>query len=166
MSNPFFSKQDSVFMQKALLQAKKALKNNEVPIGAVVVVDNKVIGRGFNQVEKKQSQICHAEIVAIQKACAKIGGWRLSEATMYVTLEPCFMCFGLIRLSRLKRLVFGTLSPVFGYSKFVTKEKMAEPELVVDFGLKEKPSADMLKEFFAEARKKRFLDGKVKLRRD
>jgi tRNA(adenine34) deaminase len=105
------------FMQKALALAKKAFAADEVPIGAVVVDSNgTVIGSGYNQVETKGFQGAHAEVIALQKAAKKMGDWRLDTCWLYVTLEPCVMCMGLIQLSRLAGVSYATASPLFGYS--------------------------------------------------
>ena len=95
------------FMKKALLEANKAYAKGETPIGAVIVKDGKVIARGHNLRESKKNALCHAEIIALSKACKKLGGWRLFECDMYVTLEPCLMCSGAIVQSRIKNLYFG-----------------------------------------------------------
>lgn len=95
------------FMEMALNEAKKALAEDEVPIGAVIVKDGKVIARGRNIREKSQNAIKHAEIVAIDKACRKLNSWRLDECEIYVTLEPCPMCAGAIANARIKKLVYG-----------------------------------------------------------
>ncbi len=98
---------DEKFMRIALSEAKKALDKDEIPIGAVIVYDNKVIAKAHNLTEKKQSATAHAEILAIEKACKKLKSWRLLGAEMYVTLEPCAMCAGAIANSRLKKVYFG-----------------------------------------------------------
>ena len=95
------------FMQEAIKEAKKALKKDEVPIGCVIVKDNVIIARGYNLRETKQQSIAHAEVVAIQKACKKLGTWRLEECDLYVTLEPCAMCSGVILQSRIKNVFYG-----------------------------------------------------------
>ena len=95
------------FMLEAYNLAKKAYKKGEVPIGAVIVKDGKIIARGYNQREKKQSAILHAEIIAIKKACKKLKSWRLDGCDLYCTLEPCFMCSGAVLNARIKRLYFG-----------------------------------------------------------
>lgn len=102
-------------MQEALKQAHQALALNEVPIGAIVVnAHNEIIGTGYNLTETKQCQLYHAEVQAIKQSCAQCKDWRLAECTLYVTLEPCLMCLGLIGLSRIERLVYGISSPLFG----------------------------------------------------
>lgn len=98
---------ENEYMNKALGLAQKAYKKGEVPIGAIVVKDNKIISTGYNKREKTQNAILHAEIVAIQKACKKLKSWRLDDCDMYVTLEPCPMCAGAIVNSRIKNVYFG-----------------------------------------------------------
>ena len=95
------------FMNEAIKMAKKALSEDEVPIGAVIVKDNKIIAKGYNKREKLQDATKHAEIMAIEKACKKLGSWRLEDATIFVTLEPCPMCAGAISNARIKTLVYG-----------------------------------------------------------
>ncbi|MBP3431865.1 MAG: nucleoside deaminase [Clostridia bacterium] len=95
------------FMEAALEEAKKAKKKGEVPIGAVIVKDGKMIAKGHNQREKKQNALLHAEIVAINKACKKLHSWRLDDAEIYVTLEPCPMCAGAIANARLSKMIYG-----------------------------------------------------------
>lgn len=95
------------FMNEALKEAKRAKHENEIPIGAVIVIDDKIISRGHNKREKSQNAIHHAEIIAIDKACKKLKSWRLENATMYVTLEPCPMCAGAIANARIKKVVYG-----------------------------------------------------------
>jgi tRNA(adenine34) deaminase len=144
------------YMEKALLQAKVAFKKNEVPVGAVVVSsEGKILGRGHNQIEKKKCQAAHAEILAIQSACKKTGDWRLDGCWLYVTLEPCLMCLGLIQLSRFKGVVFGTTSDVFGFG-FKKKDsvRLYKKDLIIKAGLKEMQCADILKRFFKEIRMK------------
>ena len=102
------------FMKKAIEQAKKALSADEVPIGAVIVKDGKIIARAFNQMEKTQLATAHAEILAINKACKKLKSWRLDGADMYVTLEPCPMCAGAIVNARIKSVYFGAYEPKSG----------------------------------------------------
>ena len=96
------------FMREALKEAKKALENEEVPVGAVIVKDGKIIARAHNMKETKKNATCHAEIIAIQRACKKLDSWRLLDCEMYVTLEPCSMCAGALINARIKKLYIGT----------------------------------------------------------
>lgn len=96
------------FMNAALKEARKAYKKDEVPIGAIIVKDNKIISKAHNLVETKKDATMHAEMIAIKKASKKIGNWRLNDCEMYVTLEPCLMCQKAIELSRIKKVYFST----------------------------------------------------------
>ncbi|MCQ2485146.1 MAG: tRNA adenosine(34) deaminase TadA [Clostridia bacterium] len=98
---------DELFMKEALSLAAEAAAEGEVPVGAVVVIDGKIVGRGRNRREKDKNALAHAELEAINEACRTLGGWRLWQCDMYVTLEPCPMCTGAIINSRIKRLVYG-----------------------------------------------------------
>lgn len=102
------------FMKEAIKEAQKALKYNEVPIGAVIVLDGKIIARGYNKREKTQNATSHAEIIAIEKACKKLKSWRLDNAEIYVTLEPCPMCAGAIANARIKKLIFASKEKTSG----------------------------------------------------
>ncbi|WP_046176590.1 tRNA adenosine(34) deaminase TadA [Domibacillus indicus] len=105
---------DEFFMNLAIEEAKKAERLGEVPIGAVIVKDNKVIASGYNLRETTQNAVTHAELLAIQSACEATGAWRLEGTTLYVTLEPCPMCSGAILLSRVERVVYGAVDPKAG----------------------------------------------------
>ena len=102
------------FMKEAIKQAKKAYDKEEIPVGAVIVKDGKIIARGYNKKEEKKDTTQHAEIIAIQKASRKIGAWRLQDCEMYVTLEPCAMCTGALIQARMKRVYIGTMDPKTG----------------------------------------------------
>lgn len=104
----------ATFMRVALNEARIAFEQDEVPVGAVVVRDGRIIGRGHNQKETLRDPTAHAEMLAITAASSAVGDWRLTECTMYVTLEPCPMCAGAIVLARLKCVVYGTDDPKFG----------------------------------------------------
>ena len=101
-------------MKQALMEAHKAARKGEVPVGAVVVKDGKILGRGHNLTEKKQSALTHAELMALGKASQKLKSWRLNDCDLYVTLEPCTMCAGAIVLSRIRALHFGATDPKAG----------------------------------------------------
>src|SRR5690554_5279615 len=112
----FGPEKDREFMESALVQARKAAQLQEVPIGAVLVSpEGTIIARGFNHVEKNKSQSAHAEVIALARAGKKLKDWRLEDCWLYVTLQPCSMCMGLIGLSRIKGLVYGAVSPLFGH---------------------------------------------------
>lgn len=146
---------DDFFMKKALLLAKRAFRADEVPVGAVVVdATQKVVGRGYNQVEKHKSQRAHAEQLAIEQACKKNNDWRLSGNTLYVTLEPCTMCMGLIRLSRIERVVFGAPSPLFGYQLDKNRKSQLYKKGIIKIrkGVGKAIAAALLKEFFKNKR--------------
>ena len=152
------------YMLKALAQAKVALKKSEVPVGAIIVDEkNTIIARAHNRIEDKRCHAAHAEIIAIQKACKKRNNWRLTGCTMYVTLEPCRMCLGLIQLSRMHAIVFGAESTLFGtkllpYELFQEHQEECPPfakHLKVEGGVKENESIALLRLFFSDKRKKR-----------
>ena len=157
MKNNIKKEKNLIFMQKALNQAKLALKNEEVPVGAIIVgPDENIISKGHNKTEKLGCQTGHAEIIAIEKACKKLGTWRLDNCSIYVSLEPCLMCLGLIQLSRIKTLYFGALSKEFGSGlQKAFKHKMYKKDLLIFGGLKENESIDILRQFFMILRKKR-----------
>jgi len=147
---------DEVFMREALKEAYKAYEINEVPIGAVIVKDGKIVGRGFNQKETLKDATLHSEITAIKEACNNLGGWRLPGCTMYVTLEPCPMCAGAIVNSRIERLVIGARdwkTGACGSVLDITGNKNMNHQPEVKFGVLEKECAQILQEFFAELRK-------------
>lgn len=146
------------WMREAMKQAKRAESYDEVPIGCVIVKENKIIARGYNQREKKQLSTAHAEVIAIEKACKKLGTWRLEDCDLYVTLEPCPMCAGAIVQSRIKRVFFGAYDPKGGSVQtcthiFDVKEYNHHPEYVG--GILEKECAQLLKDFFKKKRKQK-----------
>lgn len=104
------------YMNLALKEAKKALKYDEVPVGAIIVKNNKVIAKAFNKKEKTKNVTKHAEIIAISKACKKIKNWRLDDCIIYVTMEPCMMCSGAIEQARIKKIVYGVKNQNYGYT--------------------------------------------------
>lgn len=144
------------FMEKALNEAKKAYAKNETPIGAVIVKDGKVIARAHNLRETKKNALCHAEILAINKACKKLGGWRLFECDMYVTLEPCLMCAGAIVQSRIRNLYFGAYDPKGGavgsLIDIPALDGVTQRVNTVG-GILEEECSKLLKDFFKELRK-------------
>ena len=98
------------FMKMAYCEAKKAYKNDEIPVGCVIVCENEIVACGYNKKERKNNALMHAEIIAIDKACKKLGSWRLDNCDIYVTLEPCMMCMGAIIESRIRNVYYGTKS--------------------------------------------------------
>lgn len=144
------------YMREALKQARKAFKQGEVPIGAVVVgPDGTIIGRGYNKVEQLQQQNQHAEVRAINQACKKIDSWRLLDCSVYVTLEPCGMCMHLIKLSRMRGVVYGASSPLFGYrlDKCTANGLYNDSSFKVIKGIGEDEAVFLLKQFFKDKRK-------------
>ena len=148
---------DEIFMKKAIAEAKKAAEKKETPIGAVIVKDGKVIARGHNLRETKKNALLHAETVAIEKACKKLGGWRLIGCTIYVTLEPCPMCAGAILNSRIGRVVIGAMDHRFGAMGSVCDLSAMpfnhSPE--VSHGVCEDECVLLLRDFFRALRKER-----------
>lgn len=147
--------QTEAFMKAAIHQAQKALKADEVPIGCVIVHQGKIIARGWNQREKKQAACSHAEIEAIQKACKKLGTWRLDECQLYVTLEPCPMCAGAIIQSRIQKVYFGAYDPKGGAAGSVTNLFEMEKwnhHPTFEGGILEQECGSMLTDFFREKR--------------
>ncbi len=143
-----FFMNDIDYMREAYAMARKAFERDEVPIGAIVVCNNEIIGRGYNQKIGMVSPIRHAEIVAIEDACRKIGDWRLDECTLYVTLEPCPMCKGAIVESRISRVVYATKrdKPILDFDTF-------GDSTIVD-SVEFKECATILSDFFAKKRLK------------
>ena len=112
------------YMLEALNEANKAFSINEVPIGCVIVKDNKIISRGYNKKESTNLVTSHAEIIAINKACKKLNNWRLLDCTLYVTVEPCLMCCGAIIQSRIKKVVYGTPNEIYGAVEMLEKNNI------------------------------------------
>jgi len=145
-------------MKFALLEAQKAFQKNEVPVGAVIVHANRLIGRGHNSVETLQDATAHAEMMAIQAAEKQLNSWRLDDAKLYVTLEPCSMCAGAILLSRIDKVVFGAHDPRYGACGSVLQiadndSLDVRTELVS--GVLEHECSDILKQFFRQLRQRK-----------
>jgi tRNA(adenine34) deaminase len=139
------------FMFAALQEAEKALEDNEVPIGAVVVKDNKIIGRGYNQVEKLKDATAHAEMIALTSASNTIGNWRLNDCSIYVTLEPCIMCTGALLASRINNLFFSTFDTKFGACgslHSLAEHSKTNHKINVYSGIYSDESKKLLQEFF------------------
>ena len=143
-------------MKRAILRAKAAAKCGEVPIGAVIVKDGEIVATGRNMRELRKNSLLHAEIIAIDRACKRLGRWRLHDCTLYVTMEPCPMCAGAIVNSRIKRVVYGcydqkagALGTVFDMSQYPLNHKYE-----ITSGVMEQECAKLLSNFFAELRKR------------
>lgn len=144
------------FMNEALKEAKKAYKKLEVPVGVVIVKEDKIISRAYNQKESKNSPIKHAEILAIEKACKKLTNWRLNDCDMYVTLEPCSMCAGAIINSRIKKLYIGTMeknSGACGSKLNLLQDYNFETKVEIETDVMQDECQKILKDFFKEIRK-------------
>ena len=149
---------DHHFMGLALEEAEKAFLEDEVPVGALVVRDAEVLGRGYNGTEGDKDPTAHAEIVAIRAASNAIGSWRLPGSTLYVTLEPCTMCIGAAILARVDRLVFGAFDPKSGAvgSLFnIASDERLNHRIDILPGVRGVECSDLLKRFFKDLRKKR-----------
>ena len=145
---------DLEFMDEALALAREAAAEGEVPVGCVIVRGNEIVGRGRNRREKEKSALSHAEIEAIGEACRNLGGWRLWECTLYVTLEPCAMCAGAILNARIPRVVYGASDRKFGAVRSVcslfSMEFNHHPN--VEAGIREEEAAALMTEFFQNLR--------------
>ncbi len=152
-----FSPEDHAFFELAYKQAELAYSAGEVPVGAVVVHDGQVIAKARNQIEELGDACAHAEILAIKEASKSINNWRLTGCELYVTLEPCPMCMGAIRLARLKRVVFGAFDQRMGGagSKYdLTGDQSWGPLAEVAGGLEEERCRTLIRQFFQERRTK------------
>lgn len=151
----FINMNKEEYMKLAMSEAKKAYKENEVPIGCVIVKEDKVIAKAHNKKEKKNCSVHHAEIEAIKKACKVLNTWHLDGCEMYVTLEPCMMCTGAIVNSRIKKVYYSTADPKGGCIKTcfdITKIKSINHHPEYKEGLLEEESIKLLKSFFKDKR--------------
>ena len=147
---------DRDYMEMALNEATKAAMEGEVPVGAVLVFDGKVVGIGRNRRETAKNALCHAEIEAIHNACTNLSGWRLHKGELYVTLEPCPMCAGAALSARVKRIVYGAPDKTSGAlgSAIDLNEHYPLHKAEIERGVMEKECADLLTDFFKDLRKK------------
>lgn len=143
---------DEYFMGCALREAQSAYDEGEVPIGAVVVIDNKIIARGHNEVEKLNDPTAHAEVLAITSACNYLGAKYLPDAVLYVTIEPCHMCAGALYWSKLKKVVFGAPDVKQGYRFFFGGKNPFHPKTEIIAGVLAEECAQLIKDFFKERR--------------
>lgn len=148
---------DEKYMREAIKQARKAAKIDEVPIGCVIVCDDKIIARGYNRRNTDKSTLAHAEIIAIRKAAKVIGDWRLEDCTMYITLEPCPMCAGAIVQARIPRVVVGAMNPKAGCAGSVINLLQMDGfnhKAELTSGVLVDECRTMLQDFFKEMRKR------------
>lgn len=152
----------SKFMKAAIVQAKKAYALGEVPIGCVIVKDDQIIARGYNRRSIDHNTLAHAEMIAIKKACKKLGDWRLEDCTMYITLEPCPMCAGAIVQARIKNIVIGAMNAKAGCAgsildlMHIQRFNHQVDTLLLDGEIHEE-CVELLKDFFRELRQKKLL---------
>lgn len=149
---------DEKYMKEALRQAKKAAAIAEVPIGCIIVYQDKIIARGYNKRNTQKTTLGHAEISAIQKASKKLGDWRLEDCTMYITLEPCPMCAGAIVQARIPRVVIGAMNPKAGCAGSVLnilQERRFNHQVEMTSGVLEEECQKMMKDFFKQLRQSR-----------
>ena len=149
---------DEKFMKAAITQARKAYAIDEVPIGCVIVQNDKIIARGYNRRNIDKSTLAHAELSAIRKASKKTGDWRLEDCTMYVTLEPCQMCAGAIVQSRMKRVVIGSMNAKAGCAGSILnllQMQQFNHQVEITRGVREEECSQMLSQFFRELRERK-----------
>ena len=154
---PVYSADDLKYMKAALKQAEKAILIGEVPIGAVIVYEGKIIARGYNRRNTDKTTLAHAEIACIRKACKKIGDWRLEGCTLYCTLEPCQMCAGAIIQSRIDRVVIGTTSPKSGCGGTllnILQNPDFNHQAQVLYGVMREECTEILQRFFKDLRRR------------
>ena len=150
--------QDEKYMREAIKQAKKAYEINEVPIGCVIVCEDKIISRGYNRRTTDKNPLAHAEMIAIKKASKKVGDWRLEDCTMYVTLEPCQMCSGAIVQSRMKKVVVGCMNAKAGCAGSILNLLQMDEfnhQVELETGVLEEECSTMLSDFFKRLREKK-----------
>ena len=143
-------------MREALIEATRAKQADEVPVGAVIWQDNKIIARAHNLVESRQDSTAHAEVLAIKEASQNLASWRLNDSVLAVTLEPCTMCLGAIKLARISHLIVGLMDPVKGVCGSVfdlTADTRLGPQINLISGILPEESEKLLKDFFKEKRK-------------
>ncbi len=146
---------DEKYMKEALRQATKAIRLGEVPIGCVIVYQDKIIGRGYNKRNTNKTTLAHAELIAIEKASKKMGDWRLEDCVIYITLEPCQMCAGAIVQARIKRAVVGTMNPKAGCAGSILNLLQREEfnhQVELTTGVLEEECTEILQDFFKELR--------------
>jgi tRNA(adenine34) deaminase len=141
------------FMKQALQQARRAFAEDEVPVGAVIVMNKKIIARGYNQVEKLADPTAHAEIIALTSAFHFLGSKYLPDATIYITVEPCLMCAGALYWSKIGTVVYGAADPKNGYQHITHDVSPFHPKTTLVTGVQEAECRELLRTFFAQKRK-------------
>ncbi len=143
---------DEDFMKQALMQAHKAFDEDEVPVGAIVVINNKIVSRGYNQVEKLSDSTAHAEMIALTSAFNFLGSKYLPQATIYITVEPCLMCAGAMYWSKIGRVVYGASDEKNGYLHATKEHFPFHPKTELAKGVLKEACADLIKTFFQQKR--------------
>ncbi|CAN5200890.1 nucleoside deaminase [soil metagenome] len=143
---------DEQYMQQALKEARKAFDEGEVPVGAVIVMNDRIIARGYNQVEKLTDSTAHAEIIALTAAFNFLGSKYLPEAALFVTVQPCLMCSGALYWSKIARVVYGAEDEKNGYKRVAQQVSPFHPKTVVTGGILQNECAQLMKDFFKERR--------------
>src|SRR4051812_43564969 len=143
---------DEYLMQQALKEARRAFDDGEVPVGAVVVINNRIIARGYNQVEKLSDPTAHAEIIALTSAFNYLGSKYLPEATIYISVEPCLMCAGALYWSKIGRIVYGASDEKNGYLRIAKDRSPFHPKTELTTGILKDECAALMKSFFQQKR--------------
>ncbi len=143
---------DDYFMRKALQEAQQAFAKDEVPIGAVIVMQNKIIGRGHNLTETLKDPTAHAEMIALTAAFNYLGAKYLPDATLYITIEPCHMCAGALYWSKIGKIVYGAEDIKHGYKAFYKERNPFHPKTILVKNVLEDPCGDLMKSFFLKKR--------------
>jgi tRNA(adenine34) deaminase len=144
---------DEQYMRQALVQAQNAFNEDEVPVGAIIVLNEKIIARGYNQVEKLNDPTAHAEIIALTSAFNYLGSKYLPDATIYITVEPCVMCAGALFWSKIGRIVYGASDEKNGYKRVTGETSPFHPRTLLQTGVLKNECAELMKEFFRQRRK-------------
>jgi tRNA(adenine34) deaminase len=144
---------DEQYMRQALVQARNAFDEDEVPVGAIIVLNDKIIARGYNQVEKLNDPTAHAEIIALTSAFNYLGSKYLPDATIFITVEPCVMCAGALYWSKIGRIVYGASDEKNGYKRVTGETTPFHPRTLLQTGVLKNECAELMKEFFRQRRK-------------
>ena len=143
---------DEQYMRLALVEAQRAFSEGEVPVGAVLVMNNRIIGRGYNQVEKLTDSTAHAEIIALTAAFNFLGSKYLPDAVLYVTIQPCLMCSGALYWSKIGRVVYGAEDEKNGYKRVAGENSPFHPRTIISGGVLQVECAQLMKDFFKARR--------------